>query len=159
MNDSILSTSGKVFQKFISHLIQRLTKPKAKFIRQLLCGVLLLTDIVLTNAASRVPQAVRLTAIAKRFRRQLADGKAYLKQLWSNCLSLVHRRLDIDGLFMAKPFIVDLIDLAKPCAKRMENLTVVRDGDTRRVCRKSARGYSVIAILFSNSGIFPSICQ
>ncbi|MHC4173209.1 MAG: hypothetical protein ACYST5_09760 [Planctomycetota bacterium] len=28
MNDNILSTSGKAFQKFISHLTQQLTKPK-----------------------------------------------------------------------------------------------------------------------------------
>jgi len=125
MNDNILSISGKAFQKFISHLTRKLTKPKTKFIRQLLCGVLFSTDLILTNVASRVPQAARLTAIAKRFRRQLADSKSYLKQIWSNYLPLVRRRLDMDSLF-----VVDLTDLAKPYAKKMENLAVVLDGDT-----------------------------
>ena len=36
----------------------------------------------------------------------------------------MQRRLDMDSLF-----IVDLSDLAKPYAKKMENLAVVRDGD------------------------------
>jgi len=80
MNDNILSTSGKAFQKFISHLTQQLTRPKAKFIGQLLCGVLFSNNLILTNIASKVPCAGRLTAIAKRFRRQLADSKSYLKR-------------------------------------------------------------------------------
>ena len=65
MNDNIISTSGKNFQKFISNLTQQLTKPKAKFISQLLCGVLFSNNLVLTNIASKVPCHGRLTAIAK----------------------------------------------------------------------------------------------
>ncbi|MCX5637108.1 MAG: hypothetical protein NTX52_05380 [Planctomycetota bacterium] len=65
-----------------------------------------------------------LTAIAKRFRRHLADGISFSKPLWFNYLHLVHRRLDVDSLF-----IVDLTDIAKPYAKKMENIALVRDGD------------------------------
>jgi hypothetical protein len=124
MNDNILSTSGKAFQKFISHLTQTLTKPKAKFISQFLCGVLFSTDLILTHVASVVPQAVRLTAVAKRFRRHLSDKWELLRAVLFNYLSLVKRRLDTDS-----SFIVDLTDVAKPYAKKMENLACVRDGD------------------------------
>jgi len=65
MNDNILSTSGKAFQKFISHLTQQLTKPKTKFITQLLCGVLFSNNLILTNIASKVPCLGRLAAIGK----------------------------------------------------------------------------------------------
>ena len=106
MNDNIVSASGKAFQQFISHLTQHLTKPKAKFIRQLLCGILFSNNLILTNIASKVPCPGRLTAIAKRFRRQLADSKSYLKQLCPNYLSLVRRRLDMNS-----QFTVDLSDL------------------------------------------------
>jgi len=82
MNDNILSTSGKAFQKFISHLTQQSTKPKTKFITQLLRGVMFSYNLIPTNTTSKVPCLGRLTAIAKRFRRQLADSKSYLKQLW-----------------------------------------------------------------------------
>ena len=124
MNNNILSTSGKLFQKFISHLSQKLPKPKTKFITELLCGILFSNDLILTHIASKVPHPSPLTAIAKRFRRQLANCEALPKQLWFNYLSLASRKLDVDSLF-----IVELSDLAKPYAKRLENMALVRDGD------------------------------
>ncbi len=38
MKDNILSTSGKVFRKFMLHLTEDLSKPKTKFIKDLLFG-------------------------------------------------------------------------------------------------------------------------
>jgi len=145
MKDNILSTSGKVFQKFILCLTEKLSKPKTKFITDLLCGILFASNLILTNIASKVPHTSRITAVAKRFRRQLADGQPFstarlprglsvgqavtkgqpfIKLLWFNYLGLASRRLDIDSLF-----VIDLSDLAKPCAKKMENIALVRDGD------------------------------
>lgn len=124
MNNNILSTSGKAFKKFISHLTEKLPKPKQKFITDLLCGILFANNLILTNIASKVPHPSRITAIAKRFRRQLSDGQPLIKPLWFSYLKLASRRLDIDSLFP-----IDLTDLAKPYAKKMENLALVRDGD------------------------------
>lgn len=120
----IVKTSGKAFNKFISSIAKGLSKPKTKFTAELLCGIIFSGNLILTNIASKVPQPSRLTAIAKRFRRHLADGISFLKPLWFNYLCLVHRRLDVDSLF-----IVDLSDIAKPYAKKMENIALVRDGD------------------------------
>ncbi len=82
--NNIVKSSGKTFQKFISQLTSQLSRPKAKFIRQLLCGVVFSGNLILTNIASRLPQTSKLTAIAKRFRRQLADNRPFLKptQKW-----------------------------------------------------------------------------
>lgn len=124
MNDNILSISGKAFQKFICHLTRTLPKPKTKFITDLLCGILFSSDLILTHIASKVPHPSRLTAIAKRFRRQLANRRGLPKQLWFNYLTLAGRKLDVDSLFM-----VDLSDLAKPYARKMEHIALVRDGD------------------------------
>jgi len=124
MKDNILSTSGKAFQKFILHLTEKLSKPKAKFITDLLCGILFANNLILTNIASKVPHRSRITATAKRFRRQLSDGRPFVKPLWLNYLTLASRRLDIDSLLP-----IDLTDLAKPYAKKMENIALVRDGD------------------------------
>jgi len=128
MSNNIISTGGKVFQKFLSQLTSDLTKPNARFIREFLCGVLFSDNLVLTNIAAKVPCAGKLTAIAKRFRRQLAARRAYLEKLWSNYLSLLHRRVDTDSTF-----IVDLSDSAKPYARKMECLAWVRDGDKDRL--------------------------
>lgn len=124
MNNNILSTSGKAFKKFISNLTEKLPRTKAKFITDLLCGILFSDDLILTHIASKLPHPSRLTAIAKRFRRQLADSQAFLEQLLFNYLSVARARLDVDSLFIA-----DLTDLAKPYAKKMENIALVRDGD------------------------------
>jgi len=123
-NGHIVKTSAKTFNKFISSIAEGLSKPKGKFVMHLLCGLLFTGDLILTNIASKVPYPSRIAAIAKRFRRHLADSCPYLKRLWLNYLSLMRRRVDIDSLF-----IVDLSDLAKPYAKKMENLALVRDGD------------------------------
>ena len=128
MSNSIISIGGRVFQRFLSQLTPGLPKPNAKFIRDFLCGVLFSDNLVLTHIAAKVPCASRLTAIAKRFRRQLANRRSCLEKLWFNYLSLVRRRLYVDSLF-----IVDLSDLAKPYAKKMENLALVRDGDKGRL--------------------------
>ena len=124
MNNNILSTSSKVFQEFIGHLTKDLTKPTGKFITELLCGMLFSYNLVLTNVAARVPQQTTITAIAKRFRRHLADDWSVPELLLSNYLRWLRGRLDTDSLF-----IVDLTDLAKPYAKKMENIALVRDGD------------------------------
>jgi len=124
MNDNILSTTGKAFKKFILCLTEKLSKPKTKFITDLLCGILFSSNLILTHIASKVPHPGRITAIAKRFRRQLSDGQPFIKLLWLNYLGLASRRLDVDSLFP-----IDLSDLAKPYAKKMENIALVRDGD------------------------------
>jgi hypothetical protein len=105
MVDSILQTTGKPFQKFILYLSENLSKPKAKFVTELLCGILFCDDLILTHIASKVPNPSRLPAIAKRFRRQLSDDKSFPKQLWFNYLAVAARRLGPDSLF-----IVDLSD-------------------------------------------------
>jgi hypothetical protein len=98
--------------------------PTTKFISQILCGILFSENLILTNVASKVPHLSTLTAIAKRFRRHLSFGMSFLEPFWFNYLRVVRRRLDVGSLFVA-----DLSDLAKPYAKKMENLSLVRDGD------------------------------
>ena len=71
MKDNILSTSGKVFQKFTCQLTLQLSKPTSKFIRQLLCGVVFSGGLVLTHVASRVPQPVTTASITSRARLAL----------------------------------------------------------------------------------------
>jgi len=55
------------------------------------------------------PPPIRLTAISKRFRRQLLDSRFVLNHLLSNYLHLSLKSLNIDSLF-----IVDLSAVQKP---------------------------------------------
>jgi len=124
MSNTILQTGGRAFQKFVADLTENLSKPTGKFIRDLLCGILFSDDLVLTNVASKVPHNRTITAIAKRLRRHLASIRFIPKVVLFGYLRLLRRRLDRDSLF-----IVDLTDIAKPYARKMENIALVRDGD------------------------------
>jgi hypothetical protein len=128
MSSTILQTGGRAFQKFISKLTGQLSKPTTKFVRDLLCGILFSDNLVLTNLASKVPLDSTVTAIAKRFRRHLSSIRFSFKAVLTGYLGLVHRRIDIDSLF-----IVDLTDIAKPYAKKMENIALVWDADKDRL--------------------------
>jgi len=48
MNDNILSASGRPFHKFIAYPTDQLSKPKTKFISQILCGVLFSENLILS---------------------------------------------------------------------------------------------------------------
>lgn len=124
MSSTILQSSGRAFQKFVSELTRSLSKPATKFIRDLLCGILFSDTLVLTNLASKVPHDSPISAIAKRFRRHLSSLRFCPEVVLSGYLGIVRRRIDIDSLF-----IVDLTDIAKPYAKKMENIALVRDAD------------------------------
>jgi hypothetical protein len=124
MSSSILQSGGHVFQKFVAALTEHLSKPTGKFIRDLLCGILFSDDLILTNVASKIPHNSQITAIAKRLRRHLASARFVPKAVLFAYLAIVRRRVDRDSLF-----IVDLTDIAKPYAKKMENIALVRDGD------------------------------
>ena len=128
MSSTILQIGGRLFQKFVANLTENLSKPTSKFIRDLLCGILFSDDLILTNLASKVPHRSTITAIAKRLRRHLASDRFIPKAILFAYLSIVHRKIDSDSLF-----IVDLTDIAKPYAKKMENIALVRDGDKKQL--------------------------
>lgn len=128
MSSTILQIGGRVFQKFVSNLAENLSKPLSKFIRDLLCGILFSDDLILTNLASKIPHKSTITAIAKRLRRHLASERFILKAILFAYLTIVRRKIDSDSLF-----IVDLTDIAKPYAKKMENIALVRDGDKKQL--------------------------
>ena len=127
-DNHIVKTSAKSFNKFISSITKGLSRPKTKFTTELLCGIIFSGNLILTNIASKVPRPGRLTAIAKRFRRHLADSRAFLKRILFDYLRIVRRRLDIDSLF-----IVDISDIAKPYACLLYTSPSPRDLSTSRM--------------------------
>ena len=128
MSENILRLGGGHFKRFVCRFTEGLNKPAVKFIMELLCGLLFTPDLILTHVASHVPQRARLSAVAKRLRRQLGNRRWSSRELWFNYLRWLKTRLQIDNLF-----ILDLTDLAKPYARKMEHLAWVRDGDKERL--------------------------
>jgi len=61
MNCNVLLTSGRTFHKFISNITENLSRPRAKFITDLICGIIFSGNLILTRIASKIPQPARLT--------------------------------------------------------------------------------------------------
>jgi hypothetical protein len=85
-------------------------------------------DLVLTHVASHVPDDRQISATAKRFRRHLSTGGVLLDRVLANYWRLVNDRLNDGALF-----IVDITDIAKVRARKLEHLAYVRDADKDRL--------------------------
>jgi len=125
MNFSLLANKlrNKV-TKFSGILSSKLDKTAGRFIKEALYGILASQSVMLTEIGRQLESKVRLKKIEERFSRQLNKP-----QIWENVhhqiLSLAKSRLNKDTLL-----ILDLGDIHKPYAEKMEYLAKVRDGSS-----------------------------
>lgn len=113
-------------------------KPAKKFIIQMLYGIQASKDVKLSNISRNLNERIPLIKTEGRLSRNI--GKEDLT-------ILMNKNLVADGGKRIKEDTVialDLSDLDKPYAKKMENLALVRDGSTGE--RKS-NGYWLLDIL------------
>ncbi|QGY46937.1 hypothetical protein GM418_25735 [Maribellus comscasis] len=110
--------------KFSGILSIQLDKTAGRFIKEAVYGILASQSVMLTEIGRQLESKVRLKKIEERFSRQL--NKA---QIWQNVhqqiLSLAKSRINKDTLL-----ILDLGDIHKPYAEKMEYLAKVRDGSS-----------------------------
>jgi len=128
---------------FLQPIGQNLTKPQKKFLRDGLIGLLRAGRPVVCRLARKLPDRgtqflSRLNRLEEHLNR--ADDldqkvKAALPSLW---LPLVRQDT---------PIILDLSDIAKPLAKKMDYLATVRDGSTGQL----VNGYWLVELYASVS--------
>ncbi len=129
--------------EFLHAINSDLTLPQKKFLRDGLVGLLRAGRPIVAGMARKLPD--RQTKFLSRLDRMESnlnrpsglDGKikAALPDLW---LPMVHKDT---------PIILDLSDLAKPLAKKMDYLATVRDGSTGQL----VSGYWVVELYASVS--------
>jgi len=128
-------------QEFLQPIGSDLTKPQKRFLREGLLGLLRARRPVVTRMARKLPFPrskflSRLDRLETNLNRQSdleAKIKAALPDLW---LPLICKDT---------PIILDLSDLAKPLAQKMDYLAMVRDGSTGKL----VNGYWLIEIYAS----------
>ena len=129
---------------FLQPIGENLTKPQKKFLRDGLVGLLRAGRPVVCRMARKLPdQGTEFLSRLRRLEGHLngddeldAKVKAALPGLW---------------LPMVKddtPIILDLSDIAKPLAKKMDYLAVVRDGSTGQL----VNGYWLVELYASPRG-------
>jgi len=108
--------------KFSGILSTGLDKTARRFIQEAIYGVIASESVMLTEIGRQIESRVSLKKIEERFSRQLVKPRIWAC-LQKNILSLASERVSEKTLL-----ILDLSDLKKKYAEKMEYLATVRDG-------------------------------
>ena len=125
MHDSRIRSRLKAqLTKFSSELCEGLSKPLAKFASQMLFGIQSSQDVKLSNIARSLQEDISLIRTEKRLSRNLKSGELE-KELTRQLVKMGSPRVQPNTVLA-----LDLSDIRKEYAKKMEHLATVRDGST-----------------------------
>jgi hypothetical protein len=110
--------------KFSSELCEGLSKPLAKFASQMLFGIQSSQDVKLSNIARSLQEDISLIRTEKRLSRNLKSGELE-KELTRQLVKMGSPRVQPNTVLA-----LDLSDIRKEYAQKMEHLATVRDGST-----------------------------
>ncbi|MCM8781324.1 MAG: transposase [Candidatus Omnitrophica bacterium] len=136
-NDSIISEKVKIeIERFSQLLTQEFTKPKKKFISQMLFGIQACRDVKLSNIARSLDEDIKLIKTENRLSRN-AQKEDLTKQLNEIIIRQCSNKILPDTVLA-----LDLSDIAKPFAKKMDYLAHVWNGSEG----KPDKGYWILAV-------------
>ena len=125
MNDSKIRSRLKAqLTKFSSELCRGLTKPLAGFVSEMLFGIQSSQDVKLSNISRALQEEVALIRTEKRLSRNLKSAELE-KELTPQLVRMGNSRIQPNTVLA-----LDLSDIRKEYAQKMENLATVRDGST-----------------------------
>jgi hypothetical protein len=125
MHDSKIRSRLKAqLTKFSSELCEGLSKPLAGFVSQVLFGIQSSQDVKLSNIARSLQEKIPLIRTEKRLSRNLKSAE-FEKELTPQLVRMGSSRIQPNTVLA-----LDLSDVRKEYAQKMENLATVRDGST-----------------------------
>jgi hypothetical protein len=125
VNDSKIRSRLKAqLTKFSSELCEGLTKPLAGFVSQVLFGIQSSQDVKLSNISRSLQEKLPLIQTEKRLSRNLKSAELE-KELTPQLVRMGSSRIQPNTVLA-----LDLSDVRKEYAQKMENLAMVRDGST-----------------------------
>lgn len=125
MHDSKIRSRLKAqLTKFSSELCEGLTKPLAGFVSQMLFGIQSSQDVKLSNISRSLQEKIALIRTEKRLSRNLKSAELE-KELTPQLVRMGSSRIQANTVLA-----LDLSDIRKEYAQKMENLATVRDGST-----------------------------
>ena len=125
MHDSKVRSRLKAqLTKFSSELGAGLSKPLARFVSQMLFGIQSSQDVKLSNIARSLKEEIALIRTEKRLSRNLKSAELE-KELTPQLVKMGSMRVQVNTVLA-----LDLSDIRKEYAQKMENLATVRDGST-----------------------------
>jgi hypothetical protein len=128
MQDSKLRSRLKAqLTKFSSELCAGLSRPLEKFVTQMLFGIQASQDVKLSNIARSLREDIPLIKTEDRLSRNLKTAELET-ELTSQLAKMASQRVDANTVLC-----LDLSDIRKEYAKKMEYLAPVHDGSTGEV--------------------------
>lgn len=151
MNYSLIATKLRnKISRFSGELSKELDKTCQRFIRECIYGILSQESVMLTEIGRSMNSLVPLKKIEERFCRQLAKP-AIQHALHDHLARQASSRITEDSLL-----ILDISDVKKQYAKKMEYLAKVRDGSSEN--GELVNGYwtvNVIATQVNSESLMP----
>jgi hypothetical protein len=133
---------------FSGKLSKGVSKPAARMIREVLVGIQARGSVRLSEIARALDEPVAMKKVIERLGRHLNRGEVR-ERVRQNLVALGAPRVGEETLV-----VVDLTDISKPHARRMEHLARVRDGSTGEL----TPGYwccQVVAVEPNSSEVVP----
>jgi hypothetical protein len=133
--------AGKIKSQitYFAHKISHgLSKPLRKFIVQMLYGIQASKDVKLSNIAGRLNEEIALIKTESRLSRNMGKGDLTERINWKIIREGGHR-IKEDTVIA-----VDISDIDKPYAKKMQYLAQVRDGSAGEA---KSEGYWILEVL------------
>lgn len=125
MQDNKLRSRLKAqLTKFTLELGQTLSRPHQKFVGQMLYGIQASQDVKLSNIARSLQEEIPLIKTEDRLSRNL-KAKQLETELTAQLAKMASQRIQTNTVLC-----LDLSDIRKEYAKKMEHLAVVHDGST-----------------------------
>ena len=122
---------------FSNKISKDISRPKSKFIFQMMYGFLESNSILLSNIARALEEDVLLKKTIERLSRNLSNFDE-TNQLVENYLNIIQPFINDDTIFC-----IDGSEITKPNSKVLENMGTVRDGSTGET---NVNGYNILEI-------------
>jgi hypothetical protein len=139
--------------KFSGILSKELDKTARRFIQEAIYGIIASQSVMLTEIGRQIESCISLKKIEERFSRQLIKHKIW-DCLHDRILSMASNRIKERTLL-----ILDLSDLKKKYAEKMEYLATVRDGSEDGELVDGYWTNQVIASEVDSNEITPLYCS
>ena len=122
----ISSNAREQLEQFLGVFYTRFSKPRLKFLRQMLYGIQITKSVILNKIAAEIDEKTKQYKIEMRLSHHLA-----FKDLWKHIHEAV---MEHAKKFVRKTtlIIIDPSDVQKPYAKKMQFLAKVWDPDRAR---------------------------
>lgn len=127
-DDTLITKKVQVqIKKFSSRLTRGLSKPKRRFVTQLIYGIQASRDIKLSNISRSLDEEIKLIKTENRLSRHIT-GKDLTGHINKRLIEEASWRIGEDTVLA-----LDLSDINKPFAKKMDKLVNVWDGSEGKV--------------------------